>query len=749
MIVTYKWLKEFVNIPVKPEELSEIFPKIGIELDNFSYMGANLSNIVVAHVEECEKHPDADKLSICKVNDGREIHQVICGAPNVSKNKKVVFAQIGANLPGDFKIKKAKIRGVESSGMLCSAKELGFSEESEGIILLPEHAPIGTSIIDYYEKDDYIYSLETFANRPDHMGVMGIARDLSIYFDTDFITKEKLTEVKADSAEKVFEVEIKNIESCPRYVGRYVTNIQNVSTPQYMKNRLLACGLRSINFLVDVTNYVMLETGHPMHGFNSSFFPDKKVIIRNSEKTKFNALNEKEYELDENDLVIANSKEAVAVAGIIGGANSELKDNSSEIFLESAFFNNETTAITSRKIGLRTDSSARFEKKANVEMTYYAMNLASFLIKQNINQANFYEIIDNYALKQKKNTVKLKLESVEKKLGYTIPENKIASIIKRLPLNEISKGEYEVDFSRSDIEIEEDIIEELAKFYGYENIPDKEIKMVSTPYYNSMEKYIKLAHKMAANGFQEVLNYSFVPEKHGDSASLKNPLSEDFGHMRVNMWDGLIKNIEYNAKRGCENHLYFEKGRIYRETENGFEEKNIIAAVAAGNIYENYGESVKVDYYFLKGVVENLLFGKNPTFEEVTDFEILHPGVSAKILINGVTAGYIGKLHPSVKSKFFTEAFYFEIYPDSIPDKRELNIRTISRFPSVKFDLSLIVPEKVKYSEIRKIIDDLKIRELDSIELYSHYRGDNLPPDTRSLTFRMRFSDVEKTLSDN
>ncbi|MGM0608718.1 MAG: phenylalanine--tRNA ligase subunit beta [Candidatus Muiribacteriota bacterium] len=747
MKVTYKWLKDFVDIDVKAEELKEIFPEIGLEVDDFFYAGRGLDKVVVGLVTKCAKHPDADKLSLCEVTDGKNSYQIVCGAPNVRENIKIPLALEGAKLPVGLKIKKAKIRGVESRGMICSEKELGLSESSDGILILNDNASVGQDFISYYGLDDFVISVETFANRPDHMGVIGVARDLAVYFDKDF-NPFKDVEVNSNIDKDEFEVIIENKEACPRYMGRFIKGIKTARTPTKIVNRLQMCGLRSINFLVDITNYIMLETGQPMHAFDASLFKDKKVFVKNADEISFNALNEKKYNLNNDDLVISSSDEAVAIAGVIGGANSEVSDSTSEVFLESAFFSQDNVSITSRRAGVWTDSSARFEKGTDVNMVDYAIKYASKLIKDNIEGAEFYNIIDSFPGSIQKNKVKFPYESIEKLLGYKIPSDEVKRILNRLPVEEKGEDLLEVDFCRPDLQIKEDFIEEIAKFYGFDKIPDKTPHMSSVHYKNDLGQYFDLSYKMSELGFNEVINYSFGGDNSSDSPALENPLSDELGYMRTNMWDSLLENVEYNAKRGAQNHFYFERGKIYLERNKKFSEKNIIAAVASGNFYENYGENVKSDFYFLKGVVESLLSEYKLSFDGNNTPHIFHPGVSARIISDGNELGFVGKIHPKIKSKFFSEAYYFEIYPDNLHYITENKKTQISRFPSSKFDLSLIVPQNVSYGVVIDLINNMNIKKLDDITLTDIYRGDNIPQNTTSLSFRLRFSDVNKTMDD-
>ncbi|MCK9224875.1 MAG: phenylalanine--tRNA ligase subunit beta [Candidatus Muirbacterium halophilum] len=749
MKLTYKWLKEFIDIPVSAEELKEIFPKIGLEVDDFYYLGENLENVVTGYVEKCEKHPDADKLSLCTIDNGKEKVQIICGASNVGVGKKVVVANIGANLPGNFQIKKAKLRGVESFGMLCSLKELGLADKSDGIMILPECTPVGVLFKDYYELDDYVYSLETFANRPDHLGVMGIARDLSVFFNIPYNNKKEFINVKSDKNENIFEVKIEDKNACPRYVGRYVEGVSALESPEYIKRRLVACDIRSINFLVDITNYVMLETGHPMHAFDASTFLDKKVIIRYSEKNEFSALNENKYKLNQHDLVIADSKKPVAIAGIIGGIESEVKEKTGAIFLESACFEPKGIAKTSKKIGLKTDSSSRFEKHADVNMAEYAIDLASYLLKKHGgDNIMFFNKIDNYPLKEEEKTVVFNVEKIKKYIGCDIPQERINEIIERLPVDRLGKNLFKIHSCRKDINLEVDIVEEIAKFYGYDNIEAKDINIEAIPYYNKLSLYFDFSFKLSDLGFNEVKNFSLVNNKQQNSPALINPLNEDMAFMRTQMYKGLLKNIEYNSKRGVENHFYFETGKVYLNNKNSYNEKYVISGIASGKAFKHPQISVDVDYYYLKGIVDNILNSYNVEYSRSEQVEFLHPGMCAKIISNGKEAGFVGKLHPSIRSRFFNEVYYFEIYPEFLQAKQQDYIKELSIYPGSKFDLSLIVPEEVDYSQIKNTISKLNIDDIESMTMYDMFKGGKIPENTKSLTFRLIFSNASKTLSD-
>ncbi|PLX17734.1 MAG: phenylalanine--tRNA ligase subunit beta [Candidatus Muiribacterium halophilum] len=747
MKLTYNWLKEFIDIPVSPLELKDIFPKIGLEVDDFQYMGKSLEEVVVGKIESIRKHPDADKLSLCMVNDSENTNQIVCGAKNMKEGDSVVLAKVGANLPNGIKIKKAKLRGEESFGMLCSLQELGLADKSDGIMILPACAPVGEHFRDYYGLDDYMYSLETFANRPDHMGVIGIARDLSVYFNTKLKVKE--IPYLNSKPSKEFEIKIENSEDCPRYIGRYVKNVSKTDSPEYIKNRLVACGMRPIDFLVDVTNYVMLETGHPMHAFDARYFPLKKVVIRKSEGEKFKALNEKEYSLSKDDIVIANEKETVAIAGIIGGQESEIKDDNKEIFLESAMFDHKRIQSTSRKISLKTDSSQRFEKDADINMAMYAMKMASYLINKYIPEAEFYEIIDSYSKEHQGVYVDFDIEKVNSYLGVKVEKQELESIISRLPIKEVSQNRYEVESCRKDLNIPVDIIEEIAKFYGYDKISKKSMIMEMLPYYNQMENMFVLTDKMVAMGFYEIKNLSLTSEKQDDNVIESiNPLNEDMRYLRQNMYKNMLNTIEYNAKRGVEDHAYFENGRTYLKNENEYKEKKVIAIAVSGSAFLDPGDKIPYSYLYLKGIIERLLSGYELEFVSEDLPEYLHPGIAAKIRCSGKNIGVIGKIHPSLGSKYYSDVYYAEIYPEAFPAKKNIVVGTVSRFPDVKFDLSLLVPEGVESAVIIDTIKALNIKEISDVHLYDEYIGENIPEGKYSLTYRLLFSHPDKTLDD-
>jgi len=748
MRLTYNWLKEFIDIPVSPQELRKIFPKIGLEVDEFRYLGESLENVVVAKIESLRKHPDADRLSLCMVNDSKEIKQIVCGAKNMKEGDIVVLAEVGAVLPNGVKIKKARLRGEESSGMLCSLQEVGLADKSDGIMILPSCAPIGEHFRDYYGLDDYMYSIETFANRPDHMGVIGIARDLSVYFNCRL--KDRTPDEVMGSDEDIFRVIIENSEDCPRYVGRFVRNIRRVDTPIYIKNRLIASGLRPIDFRVDVTNYVMLETGHPMHAFDSDCFREKTVSIRRSKGETFSALNEKKYKLIHDDIVITNGKETVALAGIIGGQESEIKEENKELFLESAMFNHKKIQSTSRRIGLKTDSSQRFEKNADINMAMHAMKLASHIIKKEIPEAEFFNIIDNYPNRFKNTMIEFEPSEVSSYLGIHIPEDDIDSIIERLPITKIENNRFKVESSRKDLEIPVDMIEEIAKFYGYDKISKKVMKMEMIPYYNDMIKLFDMTDKLVDMGFYEIMNLSLTPEKEsGHSVESTNPLNEDMRYLRQSMYKNMLNTIEYNSKRGFENHSYFENGRVYfKDIKDGFKEKKILSIGTSGFAFVDPDMKIPHSYLYLKGIVERLLSSYKLSFDSEALPGFLHPGIGARILCKGVEIGIIGKIHPSISSKYYSDVYYAEIYPEYIPEKESVVVGTVSRFPDVKFDLSLLVPEGVESRMIIDSINQENIKELSTITLYDHYKGENIPDGKYSLTYRLLFSHPHKTLDD-
>ncbi len=776
MKITYNWLKEFIDIDLTPEEVAEKVTLAGVEVDSVEMHNSFLKDIVVAQIKEISKVPNSDKLSLCKVDDGSEILDIVCGAKNMSVGDKVALAKIGAVLPGEFKIKKSKIRGVVSYGMLCSEQELGFAEHSDGIMILEQNLKIGESIGDALELFDYVIDYEITPNRGDCLSVIGIARELSA------ITQKpiKLPDTKIDeineNIEDYIKVEILNPELCPRYTARIIKDIKIASSPLWLKNRLIAVGLRPINNIVDITNYVMYELGQPLHAFDYSFIEAKKIVVKTAEKgSKFKTLDSKEHELYDFNLLICDGKKPVALAGIMGGENSEVLDTTQDILLEAAFFNPENIRKSAKILGIQTDAAYRFERSIDIENVPFASKRAAYLMAKLANGKVIKGIVDNYPLKREKNKIKLRKTRLWSFSGENIDFNASKDILKNLGFKIISENDSEVEVEvpiyRNDIFREVDLIEEVLRIYGYDKISGElPVSNVYPEYQYTFVRFIKDLKNFFKNaGFSEAINYSFISQndnkllnpKGFKEVKLINPLTEEMEVLRLSILPGLLKNLKDNINFKNNNIKLFEFGKIFysdyeKETKVG--EEFEIAGVIAGEFHEpNWCYSNRVvDFYDLKGIIESLikLFNINNisySYPEENNYKFLNINKSAVVSIENEPIGFIGELNPYILEHFEIEkepVLCFLLNIDKIFDNINFvkKFNEIPKFPSVERDLALLMGFDIECKQVVEIIKEEGKNLVENIYVFDLYKGKGIPDDKKSVAFKIIFRDLKSTL---
>ena len=843
MKFTYKWLREYIKVDLPVEELIDKFTFLGLECETYENIKAKYDNVVVGEVVECEKHPEADKLSVCQVNvGGDEILQIVCGAPNVAKGQKVLVALVGAEL-GDFKIKKAKLRGVESKGMICAEDELGLGTDHSGIMVLNENAVIGENIADALNLEDYMIELELTPNRPDCLGVLGIAREVGLFTGNEVERPEiKFTE-NNEKAEDSIEVEIKNSDACPRYAAKVVKGVEIKESPDWLKNRLKAIGLRPRNNVVDITNFVMMEYGHPIHAFDLKEITGSKIIVRNAEAgEKFTTLDDTELELSGSELMIADAERSVALAGVMGGQNSEINDTTKDVLIECAYFDPVSVRQTAKKHGIKTDSSHRFERGVDPNHIPEVVNRVAQLIQDLAGGEVLQGTVDVYPKVIKNAKIDLSLDRVNAllgvnlemkevkdilaKLGFKVGENTIkekpvilsenetkellgnllTSIDKKDTSNNdliIEKTEYkknhiltqeeinslqkaiensekitvEVPTYRPDITREADLIEEIARVYGYDKIPYRhtDTEMLVTESNSSYEKRRNLTNYLVDLGFYELLNYSFVAPETLDKLNfseddrrrkyitLFNPLREDQSIMRTNLLASLIEKCVYNYNRDYKDARVFEINKVYFNIPNVEEklysqEEIELTAMVYGRRYPKFwsDNARKVDFYDVKGYVEGI-------FEllDIEDYTLvpskenyLHPGQSADIFYKNIKIGELGLLHPDVMENFEVEEkiYTFSIYLTKIFDlSKERNIlyTELNRLPGSQRDMSFLIKDEIGYGEVYEELTKLKkSANIEKITLVDLYKGKNIADGFKSFCVSITYRVFGKTLTD-
>ncbi len=765
MRVSEQWLRQWVEPQLTTEQLSDRLTMLGLEVDKIEPASGTFSNVVVALVAQAEKHPDADRLNVCKVDVGSgELVDVVCGGKNVRQGMKVAFAQVGAVLPGDFKIKKAKLRGVPSNGMICSEKELGMGEGADGCIMeLPSDAPIGQAIEDYLKLNDSIFDIELTPNRGDCLSIRGVARDVAADLALPFSEPE--VQIQSDSINDQVTVHLDAPERCAHYVGRVIKGVNNeVTTPIWMQEALRRAGLRSIHFIVDVTNYVMLEWGQPMHAFDFSKLSGDIHVRMASKGEKLALLDEQEVTLDDQSLVIADQSQALALAGVMGGASSAVESTTNDIFLESAYFTPAPLMLTARRFGLQTDSSYRFERGVDHQLQRTAIERASELIVQ-IAGGELGPIADVTAEQQmpKPAVVNLNWDTFERLVGVTLPNEQITSILTRLGMTvkDIKEGwEITVPSYRPDITMQADLIEELARIYGYNEIPSHtghmpaKLAEIKETHYD----HARWLESMVSLNYHQAMNYPFISKEaqqlfDGDEPlALSNPMANDMAVMRTSLLPGLIHNAEHNLKRQQESVRLFEYGACFQlQSDKSVKQEQRLAAVIAGRANPlQWGEKNRtVDFFDLKGDVEMLLKHWAVEFERAA-LDYLHPGRSVQVKVSGEVVGCIGQLHPELAKRhgFKTEVYIMELIVSKLNDSELPQFQKLSKFPEMKRDLALIIPETVSADEIVEKIHQVGGNILKHCAIFDVYIGGSIAEGSKSLALELVFQDDDRTLVD-
>lgn len=763
MNISYNWLKKFVDFDLSPQELAEMLTSIGVETSVIS-SGREWTNIITAKVLEKQKHPNADKLSLCTVSDGVNNYSVVCGAANVDAGQIVPLAKIGATLPGGFEIKRSKIRGVESEGMICSEEELGLKEKSEGILVLDENTEIGIPFEDTLGEADSILQIEITTNRGDCLSHLGVAREIGAKLKkTPSLPQIRTANAAANNSVKV------ESKLCSRYIGTIIKGVKVGPSPKWIAEALEKCGIRPINNIVDITNYVMIELGHPLHAFDISKLSSEKVIVRNAQENEtIMALDGKEYKLDADMLIIADEEKPVAIAGVMGGEYSGIDENTETVFLESAMFDPGAVRKASKKLNLSSDSSYRFERGVAWDIAELASWRAANLIMDNAG-GKIETREDIKTIEYEKIDIALRVERVNKILGYKVEEDEIASILRYLGIDLQPKGNIilcTIPSWRNDIKREIDLIEEIARIHGYENIPkpDKEEEQVYTKSNSFMPDIVKeFRVRFAGLGFFEALNYSFCEIEELEHFEMKyfhkiaNPISKENEVLRPSLLPGLYKNLLLNISQGAKSVKLFEYGKVY--IEEG--EKKTFAAIMYGEVWQEWWQwaekklNPKFDFYFGGGIVKNILSSEQFSISEnINPKSFFHPGKTAAVVYRGKTVGQFGVLKPSINEDIKDDIFYFEIDLESLEDtysSKNVLYKHFSKFPMVKRDLSVTANKSLPFSKIEKIIKGIMKSGniLKDYTLFSVYEDkEKLGEDKISYSFRLSYRNIERTLTD-
>ena len=767
MKVLLSWIKDYIDINETPEKIAEALTMTGLEVEEIIQPGKNIKGVVVGKILTKEAHPDSDHLTLCTVDVGQgEPLQIVCGAKNHKAGDVVPVAMIGAKLPSGFEIGKAKMRGVDSFGMLCSKRELGLSEDHSGLYILPQDLKLGEDIVTALKLDEVIFEVSITANRGDALSHLGIARELSAIFNLP-LKRDVLGEADGEgNVNDMIKVDIQNNDLCPRYGARIVKNVKIGQSPEWMKDRLENVGIRSINNIVDITNYVMMDIGQPMHAFDYDKLTDKQIIVRNAKAgEKIITLDDVERTLEENMLVVADAKKAGAIAGVMGGVDASVSENTTTVLFEAATFNEVTVRKTSKKLALQSDSSYRFERGVNIDNVPIALNEACRFAKELADGQPVKGICDAYPKPEVLKQIKIRTKRLNKLVGINLTTEQIETYLLRFKFDTKRDGEdliVDVPPYRHDITQEVDLIEEVARLYGYNNIPETLPAVASNLHLpTALQKLEKrLKDHMVSNGFRELITYSFIPAELNTCFQekkplvLKNALSEEMKVLRTslkwNMFDAIKRNVlndEFNLK-------FFEIGKVFHSAdENGEQTRLCIGFCGAQNHLDWHDSKKEYDLFTIKGFVQSIAdLCKTKIRFAPSNNTIFHPTMQMDIQLGKTIIGSFGQIHPNLldNKKLPKSIFIIELDLDKLSEVAETTPRfkAIPEIPAIKRDLALLSPAKVAHRDIQKILVAEGGSLLEDCHLFDVYQGKGIQEGYRSLAYSLSFRDQKKTLTD-
>lgn len=779
MRVPYRWLTEFVSVPIDQgfvQELAERLTLAGLEVASVERVGKP-EGIVVGKILTISPHPNADKLKICEASLGRETVKLVSGAPNLAKDILVPVIRAGGRLPNGQAVEAVVFRGEKSDGMICSRAELGLEEKSPGVwVLEPElGCRVGDDFAQHLEFDDFVLVLETKSNRPDALSVLGVAREISALYDLDLRKPNTTVTESVERIESLASVEIEDTQGCPRYAARIFSDVRWGPSPLKIQHRLAKGGLRPISNIVDATNYVLLELGHPTHAFDYDKLEGRKIIVRRARPNeKITTLDGVERALSMTDLVIADARKPVAVAGVMGGAESEVSEKTDTVLLESAYFDPISVRRTSKRLGLRTEASHRFERDMDPEVLITALDRVGALLQQWGRCSVARGVLDVYPRKIERRTAELRAARIERILGIPIPAERVERILQRLEFSVEREGadrwRVTIPSFRREVEREIDVIEEIGRIYGYDKIPAERpaLPLVAGRRERVEELKDRMRKILTGLGVSEAVNFGFVSQ--GDCevfgysdglVKLRNPMSDEFYALRPSLWPGLVRNLQHNAYQHVDGVKLFEIGKVFHGEGRTVRERLSLGAIVAGRaLVPLQGREQFYTFYDLKGIVESLLFElgfKNFSFEPSAE-KILHPTRQAFLHAKDDVLGILGELHPDIARHYDlpwrtylfemnVEEIYQRLQTLTLPVWSEIQQKVTPKYPASRRDLSLLVSEAISEAQVRKILESE--RRVERVFLYDLYRGSQIPQGMKSLTYEITFRDWTKTLSDD
>ncbi|SCW68065.1 phenylalanine--tRNA ligase subunit beta [Mucilaginibacter sp. NFR10] len=775
MKISYNWLKEFIDTDKTPQEISIILTGTGLEVESLEKVQAvpgGLEGLVIGYVKECVDHANSDHLHVTKVDiGGAEDLQIVCGAANVAAGQKVVVAVVGSTVyptSGEpFAIKKSKIRGEESHGMICAEDEIGLGTSHAGIMLLPDDAPVGTPAKEYFKlNDDYMYEIGLTPNRADAASHLGTARDIAAFLKIG-INKPDVSAFKVDNTSRTIKVVVENEQASPRYSGLTISGVEVKESPQWLKERLAVIGIRAINNIVDVTNYVLHELGQPLHAFDADEITGGKVLVKNyAEGTIFKTLDDVDRKLSADDLMIGNAEEPMCIAGVFGGAKSGVKESTKNIFLESAYFNSVSVRKTSKRHGLKTDASFRFERGTDPDMTVFALKRAALLIQQVAGGEISSEISDHYPAPVAPFAVEITYNTIDKLIGKKIGHDEIKGIITALDIKIVNETadslSLQVPPYRVDVTRDVDVVEEILRIYGYNNIE------IPTQIRASLNNSIRpekdtvqnqLSDLLSANGFNEILANSLTKSAYSDNldtaVKILNPLSSDLDVMRQTLLYSGLEAIAYNQNRRSSDLKFYEFGKVYSVKDDKYTETQRFSILITGaNTAEQWNQKSKpVSFYNIKAVVDGVLQRLGISNFTVEDATCKKMSFGIQYMLNGKQLVKFGSVAAAslkkadVDKKVFYADFNFDLVLAAIR-KNKIVYQEVSKFPAVRRDLSMLIDQSVSFGQLKQIAQRTERKLLKEVDVFDVYQGDKLPAGKKSYALSFIIQDLEKTLTD-
>ena len=770
MKLSTNFVKDYIDIDVDTKTLAEDMTRVGNEYDSVEKL-INATKLTIGKVVECKEHPDSDHLHVCKVDVGTEVLDIVCGAPNVREGLKVIVALVGAELP-EITIKQGMIRGAVSNGMLCSMAELGLEskflteEDKVGIHELPDEAPIGEDPVKYLKLDDSVIDFELTANRGDLLSILGMAYEIGAIYDKEVKPIDLKYTEQAQNVENCFKVEVET-ENCTLFLAKKVEGLTIKESPDFIKNRLMASGIRPINNVVDISNYVMLEVGQPLHFYDADRLGNKIAVRMATNGEKLTTLDENERVLDENDIVITNGEKSIGLAGVMGGLETEVEKDTKNVIIEAAIFHPVKVRVTSKKI-LRSEASNRFEKGLDPNRTYMAMERACHLLEKYADAKILSGMCVYDKTDKTEKTIEVEFKNINDVLGTNISNEDILNVFRKLGFTYTSndkKAVVTVPTRRLDISIKEDLIEEVSRIYGVDNIKGTLPKGETKP--GRIDKtFRQIRDKMIALGLNETLTYVLINDKEVHKYTLDNfeeiklldPITEDRNTLRYTMIPSMVKTYEYNKARDNKDVAIFEIGKGFYKKDDVYGEDTKLCSLMTGDYHLGLGEEKQFDFYVVKGIAEEILnyLGYENRYSFVRKEEMpaeFHPGQTAYISVNNDIVGVIARLHPSVENNVNNAkapVYVLEINLEKLLQKRtgKMKFKEISKFPSIKKDIAFVVDDKVTSLELETNIKKAAGSNLESVKPFDIYKGEHIGENKKSIAYSLVFADSKRTLTE-